>query len=62
MATGFSFIEAYRAADPSALPAIVSARDQAFKLIRPAVEDIDRVHDLCRLAFHMPFDDARYTD
>ncbi len=62
MTTRFSFIEAYRAADPSALPAIVSARDQAFKLIRPAVEDIDRVHDLCRLAFHMPFDGARYID
>ncbi|MBX9646726.1 MAG: hypothetical protein K2X57_06700 [Xanthobacteraceae bacterium] len=62
MATGFNFIEAYRAANPAAPHALVAAREQAFKLIRPNVKLMDRVHDLCRLAFHMPFDDARYAD
>jgi hypothetical protein len=56
-----NFVEAYRIAHPSATCELVAAREHAFKIIKPEVKSTDRVHDLCRLAFHMPFEADSYS-
>jgi hypothetical protein len=56
----FNFVEAYRAIDSGATREIVTAREEAFKIIRPQTDSIGAIHDLCRLAFHLPYAPESY--
>jgi hypothetical protein len=57
----FDFVEKYRLVDPSASREIVAARESAFRTIKPQATSTSRIHDLCRLAFQLPFDDSNYA-
>jgi GTPase-associated system-like protein len=58
----FKFLEAYRIAAPTATREVVEARQSAHQKLYPLISAMDKVYDLCRIAFNLPFDKATVAD
>jgi hypothetical protein len=52
----FKFLEAYRLAAPAATREVVEARKNAHDKLFQLLTTMDKVYDLCRIAFNLPFD------
>ncbi|WP_175771189.1 GTPase-associated system all-helical protein GASH [Burkholderia ambifaria] len=52
----FKFLEEYRSAAPSETREVVEARRSAHESLFALVKQMDKVYDLCRIAFALPFD------
>ncbi|UQY81512.1 GTPase-associated system all-helical protein GASH [Ralstonia pseudosolanacearum] len=52
----FKFLEAYRSGAPGAPREVVDARLAAHGKLYPQLKTMDKVYDLCRIAFDLPFD------
>jgi hypothetical protein len=52
----FRFLEAYRSAAPAETREVVEARRNAHENLFALVTKMDKVYDLCRIAFALPFD------
>src|ERR1051326_5312539 len=52
----FKFLESYRIAAPTATREVVEARQNAHEKLYALIKHMDRVYDLCRIAFNLPFD------
>jgi hypothetical protein len=57
----FNFIEAYKILQPAAERGVVDARNKAFSEIAGKL-DMAQIVDLCRLAFHLPYQAASYAE
>lgn len=51
MATTFDFIQSFRDLDPNAAREVIDARQKSHGKIQAGVKTMDRIYDLCRLAF-----------
>lgn len=51
----FKFLEAYRIAAPTSTREVIEARQKAHEKLYPLLKTMDKVYDLCRIAFNLPF-------
>ncbi|MGD0023829.1 MAG: GTPase-associated system all-helical protein GASH, partial [Xanthobacteraceae bacterium] len=58
----FKFLEAYRTMVPTASRDVVDARQKSHDKLYPQIKTMERVYDLCRLAFELPYDSAALAD
>ncbi len=52
----FKFLEAYRSVAPAATREVVAARQNAHGKLYSLIKTMDKVYDLCRIAFNLSFD------
>lgn len=52
----FKFLEAYRTMVPTAAREVIEARLKSHDKLYPLIKNMERVYDLCRLAFQQPYD------
>lgn len=52
----FKFLEAYRTRASAASRDVVEARLKAHRKLYPLVKDMEKLYDLCRISFRLPFD------
>lgn len=56
MTAGFDFIQSYRDLDGAASRDLVEARHKSFQKLSPAIDKMEQIYDLCRLAYQIePF-------
>src|SRR5688572_27430704 len=52
----FKFLDAYRTLVPTASREVIDARQKAHDKLFGLVKTMDKVYDLCRVAFGLPYD------
>jgi hypothetical protein len=62
MAAKFDFIQSYRDLDPNASRDVIEARQKGHALLIAEIKSMERVYDLCRLAFLLAPHPARVTE
>jgi len=52
----FKFLEAYRTAAPAASREVLEARQKAHDKLYPQIKSMEKIYELCRISFGLPFD------